>query len=389
MPAPNPTTPPADIVCFSHLRWDFVFQRPHHLMSRFARTRRVFFLEEPVPTEGTSRLMMSTTKDGVSVATPYLPETQRIEDGQRTLLHRLFAEHGIGEYVAWYYTPMALSFSDHLEPRAIVYDCMDELSGFLGAPPLMGHFERQLLDRADLVLTGGRSLYQAKRELHHNVHCYPSSVDADDFVSPAHPVPPPDQAHIPRPRLGYCGVLDERMDLELLAALADACRDWQVILIGPTVKIDPRTLPTRPNLHYLGVRPYAQLPSYLASWDVALIPFARNAATHFISPTKTLEYLAAGKPVVSTAISDVVQTYGQAGLVRIAGSVDEFIAGVEASLQLPDPSWQAAVKDFLSRTSWEATWMEMNTLLNAAVHRRPHTESSAQRGTRRCLCSTT
>ena len=281
-----------DVVCLSHLRWGFVYQRPQHLLSRWARERRVFFFEEPVAAAEIG-LDFQETAEGVTVIVPRVPEGLDVAEAdavQQTLLDEAFVQRDIDRYVLWVYTPMAACFAKHLRPLATVYDCMDELSGFAGAPKELVERERRLLQRADVVFTGGRSLYEAKRSLHPNVHSFPSSVDAAHFrAARAQREAPHDQAQIPAPRLGYYGVIDERLDLDLITAVADARPEWQVVLVGPVVKIDPATLPQRPNIHHLGPKDYAELPAYAAGWDVALMPFARNDATRFISPTKTLE----------------------------------------------------------------------------------------------------
>ncbi len=377
--------PKPDLVCLSHLRWDFVYQRPQHLMSRFARDRRVFFFEEPVffdpsSEDGPARLDVSERPGGVRVAVPRLPHglpPEEVEAAQRDLLQGMLAEHGISDYVLWYYTPMALGFSEDLEPAAVIYDCMDELSLFRGAPPALLERERRLLELADLVFTGGQSLYEAKRERHPSVHAFPSSIDAEHFGRARRPAPEPaDQAAIPRPRLGYFGVIDERIDLDLLAAAADARPDWQWVMVGPVVKIDPETLPRRSNLHYLGMKSYDELPSYLAGWDAALMPFARNESTRFISPTKTPEYLAGGRPVVSTPIRDVVRPYGELALVEIAEDPETFVAAAERSMQRfgegsPEREpWLAQVDEFLARGSWSRTFRHMSDLIDGAVLRR-------------------
>jgi len=372
--------PQPDLVCLSHLRWDFVYQRPQHLMSRFARDRRVFFVEEPVFEDGPARLDVGERPGGVLVAVPRLPHglpQEEVEAAQRDLLQGMLADHGVSDYVLWYYTPMALGFSAGLAPAAVVYDCMDELSLFRGAPPALLERERRLLEIADLVFTGGQSLYEAKRERHPSVHAFPSSIDAEHFVRARRPCPEPaDQAAIPRPRLGYFGVIDERIDLDLLAAAADARPAWQWVMIGPVVKIDPETLPRRSNLHYLGMKAYDELPSYLAGWDAALMPFAANESTRFISPTKTPEYLAGGRPVVSTPIHDVVRPYGELALVEIAEDPAAFVAAAERSMRRlgegsPErEAWLAQVDEFLSRGSWSRTFRHMSDLIDGAVLRR-------------------
>jgi UDP-galactopyranose mutase len=360
-----------DIVCLSHLRWHFVFQRPQHLLTRFARTRRVIFVEEPVEHAEDSRLDVTRDASGVVVAVPYLrPGADRPAE-MRMLLDGLLAAEDVSRYVLWYYTPMARAFTRHLMPDAIVYDCMDELAAFAGAPAGLVDAERELLKHADVVLTGGQSLYEVKRHLHRNVHAVPSSVDVAHFVRARQvQLDPDDQAQIPRPRLGFFGVIDERMDTELIAEVARQRSDWHFVLIGPVVKIDPALLPRLPNLHYLGPKPYEALPDYLAGWSVALLPFARNESTRFISPTKTPEYLAAGKSVVSTSIRDVVRPYGAAGLARIADTAPAFIDAITAALE-DRPGDIAAKSDlFLEQTSWDKTWQRIATLMDEAIQSR-------------------
>jgi glycosyltransferase involved in cell wall biosynthesis len=370
-----------DVICLSHLRWNFVFQRPQHLLTRCAKDRRVFFVEEPEGGVDSPRLDLHEASPGVHVAVPRLPpglEDEQISAIQRQLLGEMVRRHAVEDYLLWYYTPMALPFTRHLAPRAVIYDCMDELSAFAGAPPALREHEYELLRRASLVLTGGYSLYEVKRGRHHNVHALPSSVDVAHFARAREPRrDPADQAAIPGPRLGYFGVIDERMDVDLLAAVAAARPDFHLVMLGPVVKIQPEGLPRAPNIHYLGKKTYEELPSYLGGWDVALMPFARNESTRFISPTKTPEYLAAGKPVVSTSIRDVVRTYGKAGLARIADTPTDFIAAVDACLAEQragdaDAVLRAAklerIDDFLAQTSWDRTWARIDALIDSTLY---------------------
>ncbi len=376
----------SDLVCLSHLRWNFVFQRPQHLLTRCAQGRRVFFIEEPIFSSDTSVppgnfkaiggigwLDVTRHESGVWVIVPHLREglnEEEINAAQQVLLDALFAEHEISQYICWYYTPMARAFTRHLEPLAVVYDCMDELSAFKGASPLLREREAELFSRADLVFTGGQSLYEAKRNQHENVYAFPSSVDVAHFAQArAIKEDLADQANIPHPRLGFFGVIDERMDLELLEGIAEARPDWHLVMIGPVVKIDPASLPRCENIHYLGGKDYKELPSYLAGWDLAMLPFARNESTHFISPTKTPEYLAAGKPVVSTSIRDVVRPYGQQGLVRIADTVAEFVAAADAAMKedCEESGWLRRVDGFLEQISWDRTWNSMLQLIESAL----------------------
>lgn len=364
-----------DLVCFSHLRWNFVYQRPQHLLSRAAMDRRVFVIEEPIYDNGSVRIEVSQSEDGVWNVVPHLPEGLRSEVATgavlRELVDRLFSDYSIREYVLWYYTPLALSFTSHLRPIATVYDCMDELSAFKGAPASLRDREKQLFKCADLVFTGGQTLYEAKRDQHQSVFAFPSSIDREHFAKARNEtVEPEDQKQIPHPRLGFFGVIDERLDIDLLDKAAGKRPDWQFVMIGPVVKIDPETLPRRTNIHYLGSKSYKELPSYISGWDVALLLFARNEATKFISPTKTPEYLAAGKPVVSTSITDVVRPYGEQKLVRIADDANEFVRAVEESLQQGESErteWLRRVDSFLSTMSWDDTWSRMREMIENAT----------------------
>ncbi len=255
----------------------------------------------------------------------------------------------------WYYTPCAVNFSLHREPDLCVYDCMDELSAFKGASPELAVCERRLFALADLVFTGGHALYEAKRFRHPNVHVFPSSVDKEHFAKAraAQTADPADQALIAHPRIGFFGVIDERFDIELTAAIADLRPDWQFIMLGPVVKIDEATLPQRANLHRLGCKDYQELPQYLAHWDAGFMPFAINAATRFISPTKTPEFLAAGLPVVSTPVRDVVRDWGDPGCVEIsrdgAGFVEHLAHVLDAPRELGWRMWIAACKAVVER----------------------------------------
>jgi UDP-galactopyranose mutase len=370
----NYAEPQLDLICFSHLRWDFVYQRPQHLLTRCARDRRVFFVEEPFFGNGSMRLDVREREGGVRVVVPHLPDGLSSEVATSAILaemtRRLFIDNGIREYVFWYYTPMALSFTSHFTPVAAIYDCMDELSAFKGAHSRLQDFEKELFQRVDLVFTGGQSLYEAKRNQHPAVYAFPSSIDVPHFSKArATKADPQDQVNIPHPRLGFFGVIDERFDIELLDSLATERPDWHFVMIGPVVKIDPDSLPKHPNIHYLGAKKYEELPDYLAGWDVALLLFARNESTRFISPTKTPEYLAAGKPVISTSIRDVVQPYGELGLVHIADTASDFVRAAEEVLanSQTSPGWLARVDDFLSNMSWDKTWEQMSLLLNQVV----------------------
>ena len=373
----------ADLVCFSHLRWDFVFQRPQHLLTRCARDRRVFFVEEPIYGNGSMRLDVRETETGVYVVVPQLPDGLRSEIAinavMKEMTRQLFLDHQIDKYVFWYYTPMALAFTDHFNPIASVYDCMDELSAFKGAHSQLPALEKKLFRNVDLVFTGGQSLYEAKRNQHPSVHAFPSSIDASHFGKARTNIEDPaDQASIPHPRLGFFGVIDERFDSELLEQVAAKRPDWNFVMIGPIVKIHPESLPRLKNIHYLGAKKYDELPDYLAGWDIALLLFARNDSTRFISPTKTPEYLAAGKPVISTSIRDVVRPYGELKLVEIADTADEFIQAAEKIFsRSAESDWLTRVDAFLEGISWDKTWAQMSQLIDDVIDRRMPARSAS------------
>ncbi len=381
-----------DLVCLSHLRWGFVDQRPQHLMSRFGRRGRVFFCEEPtVGTDARPRLELSAPARGVLVVRPVLQaglSQEAADELYGRLLLELLHAMEVGLHVAWYYTPLALRHTRGLAPAAVVYDCMDELTGFKGAAAELPAREAELLLLSDLVFTGGESLYEAKRRLHPDVHAFPSSVDVAHFAQAkalrGHPEPA-DQQRLPRPRIGFVGVIDERLDRELVEAVAIARPGWQLVLVGPVVKIDEASLPRRPNIHYLGAKSYDSLPAYLAGWDAAILPFALNEATRYISPTKTPEYLAAGCPVVSTPIRDVVRSYGDAGMVRIADTPERFVAEIEAALAHDRTNaWRArAVAAHLAGLSWDRTWSEMDGLLQEVLQAKAATSVSKRPRARR------
>jgi glycosyltransferase involved in cell wall biosynthesis len=354
-----------DLLVFSHLRWDFVFQRPQHLLSRHAKHRRVFYFEEPVfgMTE-LPRLHLRETSENVLVVIPYLPsniEPSKVEGALIDLVDELVYEEELIDYSLWYYTPMAVPFTRHLEPRTVIFDCMDELSLFHGAPQSLIDMEKQLMVRADIVFTGGYSLYEAKKHLHHNIHPFPSSIDFNHFSQGRQKlVEPDDQINIPHPRVGFYGVIDERFNVDLLLQMADIRPDMHFIVIGPVVKIDPRTLPKRPNIHYLGKKDYHALPLYLAGWDCAMMPFALNDSTKFISPTKTPEFLAAGKPVVSTSIKDVINPYGHQRLVHIADKPEDFLDAIDLAMEERKAlEWVDRVDHYLRDNSWDITFMKM------------------------------
>lgn len=370
------------LLVFSHLRWNFVYQRPQHLLSRLSNEYRVFYIEEPVLHDAEPGMHVEGTDEGVVVCRPHLRgdatgfHDDHIPELQRQL-RRLVGEQDATDYAVWFYTPMALPLMDALQPRAVVYDCMDELAAFLHAPRQLVQRESALLKRTDLVFTGGPSLYRSKKDRHPSVHCFPSSVDAQHFAS-ARRIARARKAGEP-PTLGFFGVLDERIDLDLIAGIADARPDWQLEFVGPVVKISPDSLPQRPNIRYLGQRRYQELPGFVAQWDVCLLPFALNEATRCISPTKTLEYMAAGKPIVSTPIADVVECFG--GVVRIEDTTQDFIDACADMLEeAPDAARdrQRRADAALEKTSWDRTATKMHELIDRAWASRAHEAAAPQ-----------
>ncbi len=378
--------PDYTIVVFSHLRWDFVLQRPQHLLSRLSARHPVIFIEEPMHTDAPDGFWECSRPDpNVLVCRP---RTGLAEGGfsaaqlamLQPMLTGLIRREAQGEIVAWFYTPMALPLVNALQPAAVVYDCMDELSLFLGAPAELLPREQELLETADVVFTGGPSLFEAKRDRHSNVHCFPSSVDAAHFHQALSGLlaEPADQAGLPRPRLGFYGVIDERLDLGIIDRLATVHPEWQIVMVGPVVKIDPASLPRHANILYTGQRTYADLPGYLAGWDVSLLPFAQNDATRFISPTKTLEYMVAERPIVSTPIRDVAEPYGE--IVYLAATPDEFVHACETALA-SDPEERerraARMRQVLQRTSWDRTASAMERQIDEAVAHRARLQPQA------------
>lgn len=380
--AKTPSRESSLLFCLSHLRWNFVFQRPQHLLTRAAHSHRVVYFEEPVYEAVTKPFMRATDPAaGIRVLTPVLPEGVSASEAigmQRSLVDHALASAHYDRLILWYYTPMALPFTDHVDSAVCVYDCMDELSAFRHAPRELVQMERLLMQRADVVFTGGQSIYEAKRRLHKSIHPFPSSIDVGHFNKARQPLrDPADQARIRHPRVGFAGVLDERLDVKLVAQAAGNMPDVQFVMLGPVVKIDPADLPRLPNLHWLGSKSYAELPLYMANWDAGWMPFALNEATRYISPTKTPEFLAAGLPVVSTAIVDVVRSYGARGLVQIADK-DDIEEKLRDALGNPKDLLRNSVDAYLATMSWDQTWNGMSAHLSRVA--RPRVKSAARLG---------
>ena len=366
------------LVCFSHLPWKFVYQRPQHLLTRFANKYPVFYVEEFIYSAEQDGYTITVISEDIKVIVPHLnnslstklTEMRRLEN----ILDNLFRLSSIDSYIFWYYTPMALGYTANFSPRVTVYDCMDELSAFKFAPPALKMLEQQLFKKADIVFTGGNTLYEAKKTQHKNIYSFPSSIDKAHFKSARNVIKEnEDQKAIPHPRLGFYGVIDERFDIELIRQAADAKPEWHFVLLGPIIKIDAATLPQNNNIHYLGAKSYDELPQYLSGWDIALIPFAINESTQYISPTKTPEYLAGGKPVISTAITDVVNPYSNEGLVHIVQTGNELVEKATTELSITDKTeWLTRVDSYLATISWDATWASMDELMQQEIDKDQH-----------------
>ena len=357
---------PKNLLCFSHLRWDFVYQRPQHLMTRFSDIAAVYFMEEPIVIDtDQSYLAISKREENLWVCVPHVPQDlnrSQLNNELANLLEFFFLGRNPADFIFWYYTPMALEFSKDFKSGLTVYDCMDELSAFKFAPDDLKYMEHMLFEKADIVFTGGRSLFEAKKELHNNIFPFPSSIDKKHFnTARQEQSEPDDQANIKGPKIGFYGVIDERFDISLIENIADERPDWNLVIIGPVVKIDPAQLPVRSNIFYLGSKSYQELPSYLSGWDVAMVPFLINESTRFVSPTKTPEYLCAGRPVVSTPIKDIIDPYEKNDLVSIANDSTAFIQAIEYWLRCENKGeWLERADHFLLTMSWDITFTDMS-----------------------------
>lgn len=347
-----------DIIVFSHLRWEFVFQRPQHIVTRLAAERNILFVEEPIANnnEGAYKLIHPT--DSVTVLQPMVASINDIGPLLKNCLQ------GTTFNTAWFYSPSFINVLNHLQFEKVVYDCMDELTLFKGAPPELINQEDTLLGKANIVFTGGKLLYESKRKKHPHVHCFPSSVDYNHFQKALNGIAIPADMLFKGPIVGYYGVIDERIDYDLLSAIAHDLKEVSFVMIGPLAKVNAADLPQAVNLHYLGMKDYALLPAYLKAMDVAMMPFALNQATKYISPTKTLEYMAAHKPVISTPIYDVIRDYGS--IIDIVADAKGFAAVLNKILQRTEKEKEAMVDNYervLAATSWDKTVKKMEEIL--------------------------
>lgn len=348
-----------DMIVFCHLRWDFVYQRPQHIISRLAKDYKILVVEEPQPTRlnGNSPLEIREITSNIHV---FRPPVQSIEKIGAFLKKHLKKQ---SFPVGWFYSPAFVPVLDQLEFDSVIYDCMDELSLFKGASMQLIDQERQLMAAADIVYTGGKSLYESKKQKHHNVYCFPSSVDVAHFANEntGNIELPHDMQNIPQPIVGYYGVIDERIDLELLRNTAAKCPSTSFVMIGPLCKIEDHDLPKADNIYYLGMKSYDELPAYLHFFDIAMMPFALNDSTKYISPTKTLEYMSAYKPIISTQIKDVVRDYSHC--VALVKDENDF---AEAIAQAPTADL-SAYGEILEKTSWDATAEQMSSIIQKVI----------------------
>jgi glycosyltransferase involved in cell wall biosynthesis len=354
------------IIVHSHLGWDWVWQRPQQFLSRLSSNHHILFIEGPVPVADIRRsektLREVSDFPNIVVLQMKMPASRLgdiawVDNERRRIVQSLLAgplSESFRSPVQWFYDPMAVTaFAGHLNERAIVYDCMDELSLFRGAPPELVRRERELLALADLVFAGGPRIWEAKRLLNPNCFSFGCGVENDHFgrACDVELALPAEVAELPRPILGYIGVVDERIDYQLLGKLADSTAG-SVVMVGPSTKVDPDTFPRRANLHWLGGRDYAELPAYAKSFDVCLMPFAMNEATRFINPTKALEYMATGRPIVSTPVQDVVRQFSD--IVALADGHEQFISECERSALWPDRARIERGRALARRNSWES-----------------------------------
>ena len=351
-----------DMIVFCHLRWEFVYQRPQHIISRMAQNLKILFVEEPIGfSEDNEYDDIITITDNLHVLQPKVQSIEAISD---IIFHYVKSKN---VPIGWFYSPSFVSLLSDFNFETIIYDCMDELTMFKGAPAELLVQEKFLISNASIIFTGGKSLYESKKLHHNNVFCFPSSVDQDHFAKALNGIAiPEDIASIPGPIAGYFGVIDERINLDLVNETAIANPTISFVMIGPLAKISEHDLPRQKNIHYLGMKSYEVLPAYIKAFDVAIMPFALNDATKFISPTKTLEYIAAGKPIISTAIKDVVRDYNHC--VAIVESETDFTTALHNILEKPKNLLLGKeYQEILQKTSWNATANQMKSIIKQSV----------------------
>ena len=351
-----------DMIVFCHLRWSFVYQRPQHIITRMAKEYKILFVEEPVPFgEGEENTFeMEEINQNLHILKPKTKDIAGIRQVLKSILKSKSFEIG------WFYSASFSPLISNFSFERIVYDCMDELSLFKGAPAELIDQEKFLMSEADIVFTGGKSLYDSKSGKHANVHCFPSSVEREHFGKALSELEIPDDIkHMEKSIVGYFGVIDERINMQLLHKVSTLNPNISFVMIGPVAKIGEEDLPRESNIHYLGMKSYEKLPNYLKAFDIAMMPFALSDATKYISPTKTLEYMAAGKPIISTAIKDVERDYSHC--ILIIATAEEFSRKIKEILQRKEGTYTKEYEDILNKTSWDSTAKAMNDLIKTTV----------------------
>ncbi len=368
------------IIVHSHLCWEWVWQRPQQFISRLSRIHPVLFIETLAPDPELAaplvRFKQLESFPNITLLRLQFPawcwNDAALIDRERTrLVQEFLAGPGAGKFmnpVQWFYDPMvAPCFLGQADEILNVYDCMDELSKFAFAPPQLLERESLLLERADVVFTGGRRLYHSKRRFNNNCHFHGCGVEGPHFAKARLPGTPlaPEIKVLPKPVFGYFGVVDERIDYDLLGALADANPGGSIAIVGPVLKVDERSLPRRPNLHWLGKRAYEELPALCKGFDVCLMPFALNDATEFINPTKALEYMATGKPIVSTAVPDVISNFSS--VVAVASSRGEFLNLCAEAAEQPEAAAIERGLQMAAANSWDAIVAQLEAHIQEAL----------------------
>jgi glycosyltransferase involved in cell wall biosynthesis len=371
------------IIVHCHLCWDWVWQRPQQFISRLSRRHKILFVEtigpDPELAAPLARFHQAPDHPNITILRLQFPawrwgDGEYVDAERRRLVQEFLAGPVAGEFenpVQWFYDPMAVSaFAGHLDEVLTVYDCMDELSKFRCAPPDIIQREAELLARADVVFTGGRKLFESKSRFHDNCHFYGCGVDSAHFgkARESGTKVPEDLAALPKPVLGYFGVVDERMDYDLIDCLAKENPKWSIAMVGPVLKVEAGSLPRRANLHWLGQRAYAELPAICRGLDVCLMPFARNESTEYINPTKALEYMATGRMIVSTDVPDVVSNFGS--VVKIASTPEEFISHCRQAVSQPDAEAIERGLKMASENSWESIVTRLEKHIKQALRSR-------------------
>lgn len=321
------------IVCLSSTRWSFLWQRPQQIMSRLCARHDILYVDPPFPVaeeqvrgisndeSGTLIVKnLQTINDALQIFRPLeisrfsypdLDSNELLKMNQELLqcqIQKALFQLGWQHPLLWLYDPRNVNLVDQLNPCGVIYDCVDSFRSFSWSHPHVSIWEEALVDRADVVLATSRALYQERLRKNRYTFLVPNAADYKHFSPWQGYEKPADITAISRPRLGFIGAIYEWVDLELLQVIADKSPAWNLVLIGP--KQHGLQLPERSNIHWLGQRGYAELPAYVHSFDVALIPFLVNETTQHANPIKFWEYLAAGKPVVSTLLPEIPDVPG-------------------------------------------------------------------------------